>query len=76
MIHLKILDVDVFRLAVGLEDANPVTCVEIAEPSVENNDIIEKILTCTEVNTRNKIKIRNLGEGPLKVYEIKVMGMM
>ena len=76
MIHLKILDVDVFRLTVGLDDANPVTCVEIAEPSVENNDIIEKILTCSEVNARNKIKIRNLGEGPLKVYEIKVMGMM
>nr|XP_022296023.1 uncharacterized protein LOC111105862 isoform X2 [Crassostrea virginica] len=65
---------DGFRLTVGLDDANPVTCVEIAEPSVENNDIIEKILTCTEVNTKNKIKIRNLGEGPLKVYEIKVLG--
>ena len=76
MIHFMFLDVDVFRLTVGLDDAKPETCVEIAEPSVENNDIIEKILTCTEVNTRNKIKIRNLGEGSLKVYEIKVMGMM
>ena len=75
-VHLIFFDVDGFRLTVGLDDANPVTCVEIAEPSVENNDIIEKILTCTEVNTKNKIKIRNLGEGPLKVYEIKVLGMM
>ena len=73
MIHLMFFDVDGFRLTVGLDDANPETCVEIAE---QNNDITEKILTCTEVNTRNKIKIRNLGEGSLKVYEIKVMGMM
>ena len=76
MIHLMFFNVGVFRLTVGLDDANPETCVEIAEPSVENNDIIEKILTCTKVNTKNKIKIRNFGEGPLKVYEIKVLGMM
>lgn len=64
-----------FRLFVGLNDANPVTCVEVTDPIGENTGIMERILTCSDAYNMNKISINSTGEGPLKVYEIRIMGM-
>lgn len=59
----------------GLNDANPVTCVEVTDPIGENTGIMERILTCSDAYNMNKISINSTGEGPLKVYEIRIMGM-
>lgn len=66
-----------FRLTVGVDDGERYyTYVEITDPIVEKNEIFEKILTCSEGYTINKIIITNTGERTLKVYEIKQLGMM
>ena len=71
-----VLHIGTFRLTVGVDDGERYyTCVEITDPIVEKNEIFEKILTCSEAYTINKIIITNTGEGPLKVYEIKQLGM-
>ena len=69
------LHVGRFRLFVGLDDADPYTCVQITDSVVERREIIENIFTCTETYTINKIKISNAEEYPLKIYEVKIMGM-
>ena len=67
---------DTFRLTVGEDNANSFTCVDITKPTKEGTGITEKILTCPELfKSINKIKIFNTGEGPLKVFEFKIMGM-
>ena len=70
------LHADVFRLVVGFDDAERCTFIDTAESILKNTDIIETILTCTEAYVSNKIKISIIGVGSLKVYEIKIMGMM
>ena len=59
----------------GLDDKEPNTCVEIMNPIMENTGIMEKILTYSDaVQSVDKIKFISTGEGPLKIYEIKIMG--
>ena len=70
-----LLHVGRFRLFVGLDDADPYICVQFTDPVVEKREIIENIFTCTETYTINKIKISNAEEYPLKIYEVKIMGM-
>ena len=60
----------------GRDDIKPYTCVEIMDPNMENTGIMEKILTCSDAfKSVDKIKFINTGEGPLKIYEIKIIGM-
>ena len=70
------LHVDVFRLVVGFDDAERCIFIDTAESILKNTEVIETILTCTEAYVSNKIKISIKGDGSLKVYEIKIMGMM
>ena len=72
---LSPLHVGRFRLFVGLDDADPYTCVQFTDSVVEKRELIENIFTCTETYTINKIKISNAEEYPLKIYEVKIMGM-
>ena len=52
------------------------TCVDITKPTEEGTGITEKILTCHEAHKSiNKIEIFNAGEGALKVFEFKILGM-
>ena len=63
-------------MVLGRDDIEPYTCVEIMDPIMENTGIMEKILTCSDAfKFVDKMKFINTGEGPLKIYEIKIMGM-
>nr|XP_022301032.1 uncharacterized protein LOC111109241 [Crassostrea virginica] len=67
---------DTFRLTVGVGHIKHFTCVDLTIPSEERTGITEKILTCPELyKSINKIKIFNIGEGALKVFEFKIMGV-
>ncbi|XP_078309685.1 uncharacterized protein LOC111106154 isoform X2 [Crassostrea virginica] len=67
---------DTFRLTVGTDNAIPFSCVDITKPAEEGTGITEKILTCQEAyKAINKIEIFNTGEGALKVFEFKIMGV-
>ncbi|XP_078340491.1 uncharacterized protein LOC144627392 [Crassostrea virginica] len=67
---------DTFRLTVVNDNAIPFSCVNITKPAEEGTGITEKILTCHEAyKSINKIEIFNAGEGALKVFEFKIMGV-
>ena len=58
------------------DNAKNLTCVDITKPTEERMGITEKILTCPELyKSIKKIDIFNAGEGALKVFEFKIMGM-
>ena len=60
----------------GTDNAIPFSCVDITKPAEEGTGITEKILTCPELyKSKNEIKIFNTGEGALKIFEFKIMGM-
>ena len=65
-----------FRLVVGFDDAERCTFINTTESILKKTEIIETILTCTEAYVSNKVKISIIGDGSLKVYEMKIMGMM
>nr|XP_022296413.1 receptor-type tyrosine-protein phosphatase alpha-like isoform X2 [Crassostrea virginica] len=70
------IEADTFRLTMEVDNAKPFTCVDLTKPAEERTGITEKILTCPELfKSINKIKIFNTGEGALKVFEFKIMGV-
>nr|XP_022300982.1 uncharacterized protein LOC111109192 [Crassostrea virginica] len=67
---------DSFNLTMGVDNANSITCVNITKPPEERSSITEKILTCSEFyKAIDKIEVINTGDGPLKVFEFRIMGM-
>ncbi|XP_078309693.1 uncharacterized protein LOC144618054 isoform X2 [Crassostrea virginica] len=67
---------DTFRLTVEIDNGISSTCVDITKPTEEGTGISEKILTCHEAHKSiNKIEIFNAGEGALKVFEFKILGV-
>lgn len=70
------LHADTFRLTVEIDNGISSTCVDITKPTEQGTGITEKILTCREAHKSiNKIEIFNAGEGALKVFEFKILGM-
>ena len=60
----------------GVDNANEFTCVDLTNSSGESMGVTEKILTCSDAySSINTIEIFNTGEGALKVFEFKIMGM-
>ena len=60
----------------GADHIKHFTYVDLTIPSEESTGITEKILTCPALyRSINKIKIFNTGEGALKIFEFKIMGM-
>ena len=60
----------------GVNNRNHFTCMDLTISAEERTGVTEKILTCSELyKSVNEIKIFNTGEGALKVFEFKIMGM-
>ena len=60
----------------GVDNVKSFTCVDLTLSAEERTGITEKILTCPELyKSIKEIKIINTGEGALKIFEFKIMGM-